>query len=143
MLKEEAVARRCSVKKVCSKISQNAQKEQFRTPCFSGLQLYQKRYSGANVFLWIFRFFYETKHLRWLLLQRLSTTKYFKMKCSYITIYMFYLLLSRASVCSCMWGFQKKKKKMEKKYCEINKRCQKSSGFFVQNIFFRQTVFSL
>ena len=36
-----------------------------------------------------------------------------------------------------------KKKKMEKKYCEINKGCQKSTGFFVQNIFFRQTVFSL
>ena len=139
MLKEEAAARRCSVKKVCSKISQNAQKEQFGVPAFQDCNFIKKRYFGTNVFLWIFQFFYETKHLRWLLLQRLSTKKYFKMKCSYITIYMFYLLLSRASVSSCIWGFQKEKN--GKKILRDQQRLPKKYRFFRSKHFFQANRF--
>ena len=63
----EAVAQRCSVKKVFLLISQNSQKNtcarvssliKFQT---RGLQLYQKRGSGTAVFLWILQSFW--KHL--------------------------------------------------------------------------------
>ena len=37
------------------------------------------------------------------------STKNFRMKCVYITIYMLHVLLSRTSVYLCMWGFQKEK----------------------------------
>ena len=75
-----------------------------------------------------FNFFTEhffTKHLWWLLLQRLSTKKYFKRKCFYITICMFYVLLV---------GFQKKKKK-RKKSGKVKKGCQKSWGFCSKYVF--------
>ena len=57
-------------------------------------------------------FFFFTRHLFiehlwWLLLQSLSTKKYFKMKWVYITINMFHVLLSRTSVYLSMWRFRK------------------------------------
>ena len=79
------------------------------------------------------------KHLQWLLLQRFSTKKYFKLSVN-ITIYMLHVLLSRASVCLCMWGFQKEKK--WKKIIARSTKAAKKVEVFVQNIFFRQTVFS-
>ena len=84
-----------------------------RCLCFWGLQLYQKRDSGTGVFLWILRFFFSLQdiffieHLWWLLLQSLSTKKYFKMKWVYITINMFHVLLSCTSVYLSMWRFRK------------------------------------
>ena len=71
------------------------------------------------------------KHLRWLLLQRLSTKKYFTMKglCNYP----FHVLLSRTRANSCMWGFQKEK--IGKKSCKINKGCQKNLRFLFKICF--------
>ena len=54
----EVVARRCSVKKLFLKISQNSQENTCARVSFLiklGLQLYIKRDSGAGVFLWILR----------------------------------------------------------------------------------------
>ena len=73
-----------------------------------------------------------TKHLLWLLLQRLSTKKYFRRKCFYITICMLYVLLVGVS----------KKKKIGKKVARSTKAA-KNVEAFVQNMFFRQTDFSL
>ena len=53
---------------------------------------------------------------------------------------MFHVFLSRASVCLCMWGFQKEKI-VKKKVTRSTKAAQKVE-IFVQNTFFRQTVFS-
>ena len=59
----EAVAQRCSVKKVLLEISQNSQENTCARVSFliklqaSGLQLYQKRIPGAGIFLWIFQNF--------------------------------------------------------------------------------------
>ena len=59
--KTEAVFRRCSVKKLSLKISQNSQKNTCARASFLiklqawVLQLYYKRGSGTSVFLWIFQ----------------------------------------------------------------------------------------
>ena len=92
----------------------------------------------VNFSIFLRNIFY-TKHLQWLLLQRFSTKKYFKLSVN-ITIYMLHVLLSRASVCLCMWGFQKEKK--WKKIIARSTKAAKKVEVFVQNIFFRQTVFS-
>ena len=92
----------------------------------------------VNFSIFLRNIFY-TKHFQWLLLQRFSTKKYFKLSVN-ITIYMLHVLLSRASVCLCMWGFQKEKK--WKKIIARSTKAAKKVEVFVQNIFFRQTVFS-
>ena len=60
-LGSEAVARRCSSKKLFWKISQNSQENTCARVSFLirawGLQLYSKRDSGTGVFLWILRYF--------------------------------------------------------------------------------------
>ena len=60
-LGSEAVARRCSSKKLFWKISQNSQENTCARVSFLirawGLQLYLKRDSGTGVFLWILRCF--------------------------------------------------------------------------------------
>ena len=61
------------------------------------------------------------------------------MKCSYITIYMFYLLLSRASVCLCMWEFQKEKN--GKKILRDQQRLPKKYRFFRSKHFFQANRF--
>ena len=90
--------------------------------------------SGSLLF-WTVTFFKKETPAQVYLLQRLSTKKYFKIKCLYITIYMFHVLLSRASVCLCMCGFQKEK--FSKKLRDQKKAAQKVE-VFVQNMFFRQ-----
>ena len=72
-----------------------------------------------------------TKHLRWLLLQRLSTKKYFTMKGLYN--YLFHVLLSRTSVNSCMWGFQKKIK-FGKKVARSTLAAKKTRGFCSKHV---------
>ena len=79
--------------------------------------------SGSLLF-WTVTLFKKETPAQVYLLQRLSTKKYFKIKCLYITIYMFHVLLSRASVCLCMCGFQKEK--IVKKVTRSKKGCPKS-----------------
>lgn len=57
------------------------------------------------------------------------------MKFVYITIYVLLKLLSGSSIYLCNWGLQTEKK--PEKSGKINK------GYFIQNMFFRQTAFSL
>ena len=56
-----------------------------------------------------------------------------KIKCLYITIYMFHVFLSRASVCLCMWGFQKEK--IVKKKLRDQQRLPKKLRFLFKTRF--------
>ena len=70
MLNSEAVAKRCSVKKVFLEISEKSQEDTCaRATCLIklqgwALQLYEKRGSGTGAFLWILRNFWEHLFLK-------------------------------------------------------------------------------
>ena len=129
MVKKEAVARRCSVKKVFSKISQNAEKNLCRSLCFLGLQVYYKRNSGTGVFLWIFQFFLRNIFLR-------NTSggcfcKDYQLKSIsqwrvYVTIHSMCCLVVQELIHAC-GGF--KKKRLGKKVARSTKAAKKTWGF--------------